>query len=148
MSLKPFSFLNPEGADPNAKNWRSFDEASKTIVKTNMAITSGTATPTVDAGYFTLYGPIVFYTIKITLNNNDGWTTSSYIQMPFHPLLASSTFQAAHHGEVFIGLTGVVLSSAIFTTTANPDRLGFGTAYTNTSGSDQLVYIQGWYFRN
>lgn len=147
MSLKPFSFLNTEPTTPEGKNWRTFDEASKTIVKTNLTIVNPVSTPAVETGYFTMYGPIIFYTISIVLNNGDGWGTNSYISVPFVPL-QSTNFLAPHLGQGFVGITGTVRSTVVFKDTSNPSRLGFVTAYTNATGSDERISIQGWYYRN
>lgn len=147
MPLQRFSFLNPSDEELQAKNWRQFDAGSKTIVRNDLVFVTATGTPVIDYGYFTLYGPIVFYTLKVTLNNNDGWTTSSYIQMPYAPLQLTN-FQAPHSGHVFVSLSGAAITTAVFADVANPTRLAFAGAYTNTTGADQGVSIQGWYFRN
>lgn len=145
--LRPFSFLNTGSVTASDKNWRTFDQASKTLVRSDLSITNPVVTPVVDYGYFTLYGPIVFYTIHITLNNGDGWGTTSYIDVPYTPLLLTN-FQAPHLGQAFVGITGTVRSTVVFKTTATPQRLGFVTAYTNATGADELISVQGWYYRN
>lgn len=148
MPMHPFSFLRPDDPkDSNGKNWQTFDEATKTIVKTDLSVTNPTATPVVNSGTFTLYGPIVFYDIMVTLNNNDGWTTSSYINIPYPALVSGGTMPACHLGHAFIYNTGIIQANTFIASGSNPNRLTFSANYTNVSGGDQIIYLQGWYYR-
>lgn len=147
MPLRPFSFQNTGDATPNDSNWRVFDESSKTTVRTNLTFIAPVATPTIDAAYFVQYGPLLYYSFVVTLNNNDGWTAGTNIQLPF-PTIPDATGVLPlipHTGQVVLKSNGAIISS-VYCLLYN--FLHFAGAYTNTSGADQIVCIQGWYFRN
>lgn len=146
--LRPFAFLNTDPQTPLGKNWRVFDEASKTSVRSDLTVVNPVSDPVVNFGYFTLYGPIVFYVIKMTLDSNDGWTTSSYIKLPQEELVANATRQANHLGQAYVANTGAAITETVMIDPTNPSRLGFAGNYTNTTGADLVVFLQGWYFRN
>jgi len=145
--LRKFSFLNSPSNTEADRNWRVFNENSSTLVRTDLVITdpAPVGTPTFQVGYFTLYGPIVFYQMRILLNNNDGWSADATIAMPYEVLntTTSKTGDVGHLGTVY---TGQTFRSYVFMNIGG--TLDFGTAYTNTSGVDQKAMIQGWYFRN
>lgn len=149
MPLRPFSFINNREDSTNAdRNWRTFDESSKLIVRNNLTMTSATSDPVIDYGYFTLYGPICFYNMKITLDTNDGWTTSSYISMPYAEFRAAGARQAGHLGQAFNGAAGTVRSQTYCSSATNGERLYFNTAYTNGTGAEEVIFVQGWFLRN
>lgn len=146
MPLKKWNPETPDNETPEARNWHLFTENSKTIVRTDLSIQSPVGTPTINAAYFTLYGPLVFYTMDLTLNNNDGWTTSSFVYMPFTPTSdAGAAIRIYKTGQVLVSNTGAIITSTYFLTL---NWMFFAGAYTNTTGADQLVTIQGWYHRN
>lgn len=148
MPLQKFALLNTESKTPGDKNWRTFDQSSSTITRSDLVITdpAPVGTPTVPVGYFTLYGPIVFFSLRILLNNNDGWSIDASIELPYD-ILNTTTSKTGDVGGI----------ATVFRSGGNPDSyatitigntLGFTAAYTNTSGVDQKVYVQGWYYRN
>lgn len=147
MPMKPWSIENPDQATAEGRNWRIFGENSKTIIRNDLAFVSATSDPVINFGYFTLYGPLVFYNIKCTLDSNDGWTTSSYIILPFQEFSLAGTRQVTHQGVAYVGSTGASITQLVFGSTTNYDRLAFAGAYTNASGADQEVFLQGWYIR-
>jgi len=146
--LRPFSFLNTTPETPEGRNWRTLDENTKTFVSNTLTMVSPTSDPVINYGYFTRYGPLVHYNIKMTLDSDDGWTTSSYIILPFPEFIASGAQQAAHQGQAYVGLTGASITAIVFGSVTNSDRLAFAGAYTNSTGADQVVFLQGWYLRN
>ena len=148
MSLMPFAFNPTTPATPEGRNWRVFDDASKTIVKTDLTMTTAVSDPVVVGGYFTLYGPIVFYNVRVTLDTNDGWGAgTSYITMPFSALNYNG-LNLAQSAMFAMGASGTIVRSVVYLANANPNRLYFTTAYTNGTGADEEVFISGWYFRN
>jgi hypothetical protein len=149
MPLKPFNFQSTDANTPEGMNWKHLAQNTNTIVRTNLSIGSPVVTPTLTAGYFTLVGPMVFYAIKGQLDNNDGWLTSSYIDLPYAALNQGSGFVLGPTmGEAIDALTGVVRSKVWHYSVAQPQRIYFATAYTNTSGSTQDIGIYGWFLRN
>ena len=147
--LRSWTVENTQAIEPTDRNWRIFDTNSKTIVRTDLVFTSPTSDPVIDAGYFTLYGPLVFYVLKVTLDTNDGWTSNSYINMPYPVLNDNGVILANHTGlATMSGGTGLSLDICSFKTPANPTRLGFASNYTNPTGANLELSIQGWYYRN
>jgi hypothetical protein len=148
--LRPFSFINTEPTSVEGRNWRTFDEASKTLVKTDLVVTNASGSVTCPNAYFTLYGPIVFYDLSLAVANGDGWTVSTYITMPYEPLFnaTASRFAAGHVGSAFIDTAKAFLSFAYFSDVANIRRLSFGSGYTNSTGATSYPSVQGWYYRN
>jgi hypothetical protein len=151
MPLQPLNLLNPIDEEQQAKNWRQMDAGTKTIVKTDLTLTLGlVGTPTIGTGYFTLYGPIVFYEIQILLNDGDGWTTSSIVSMPYSVLTNPATGLPLLKGQGIafnstVGGLGATITQLSHTVVG---YLSFGGAFTNTTGADMNVTLQGWYYRN
>jgi hypothetical protein len=146
--LKPFSFEKLGTETPVERNFRVFDEASKTIVRTDLVFTNPLTEVTVTRGIFTLYGPIVFYNIMLSVPNGDGWTVTGYIDLPYSALIDNSVFLAPHNGVVFNNTQEALMGTAYLSSTANPNRLNFSFGYTNATGATATPTIQGWYFRN
>lgn len=146
--LQPFAFEPTPRQESEQRNWKVLDEASKTFVRNDLVMSSPVSDPVISAGYFTLYGPIVFYNIQVTLDTNDGWTGStSYITMPFSQLTHNGANLAQHTGQA-VGAYGTVLRSVVWFSNAAPTRLFFTTSYTNGTGATEEVFISGWYYRN
>lgn len=145
--LRPFSLLNTDPQTPEGRNWRTFDEASKTIVKSDLTFSNPVGGTSVSTGTFTLYGPIVFYVIDIEVPNGDGWTTTAYIDLPYSQLSANSTFPAPHIGMIFNNAAESFKGWAYISGVANTNRLNLAVGYTNTSGATEHLQIQGWYYR-
>lgn len=145
----PFAFNSTDPSTPEGRNWRVLDESTKFKVRSDLVFTGGTGTPTVDMGYFTMYGPLIFYIIKVTLNNNEGWAAvTSYIQVPFSEfIVGTTTQQCTHTGEAYVGGSGAAITRTILLT-ADTTKLSFLGTYTNTTGADQVVFLQGWYIRD
>jgi len=146
--LKPFAFNSTSPDTPDGRNWRIFDEASKTLVKNDLVFTNPSGDVTVTRGVFTLYGPIVFYSITLSVANTAGWTTTAYIDLPYAAANDGTVFVAPHIGTCFINTAEAWVSYCYLSTIANPNRLNFSSGYTNSSGSTSTPTITGWYYRN
>jgi hypothetical protein len=147
--LRPFSFENTDTSSPETRNWRILDEATKTIVRTDLTFLSPVGTPTVTAGYFVLYGPLVFFTLTCDVPDGSGWNVSTSIALPYSILVTNTpSIPVYANFEVFVGTSNVFINYAGIPFPAFPNRLYFAAAYTNTSGVAEAVTIQGWYFRN
>lgn len=146
--FRPFSFEKTKAQEPSDRNWRVFDEASKSIVRTDLVLSNPSGASVVTRGTFTLYGPIVFYSLSLSVPNGDGWLVSSYITMPFSPLIENGVFLAPHYGFMFIGELEATIGYAYFSDPANPLRLNLAAGYTNSTGATTTPTIQGWYYRN
>jgi len=147
VPLRKFSLLNTSPDTDEGRNWRTFNEASNTITRTDLVISdpAPVGSPTVEVGYFTLYGPIVFYQMRVLLNNNDGWSVDATIVLPYD-CLNTTTSKTGDVGGLATCYRSQTFLTYLTINTANV--LNFVTAYTNTSGVDQKAMIQGWYFRN
>lgn len=149
--LRPFSFEKTDTSDQGNRNWRIFDENSKTIVYGNreLLFTSPTGDPDISQAFFTLYGPIVYFMMEIVLYDGEGWVAgTTTINMPF--------------GSVYTGIsktTAMVPLFQVYDTTATilsqayirlGNTLNFNTTYTAVLAPliTKKVYIQGWYYRN
>lgn len=146
--LRPFSFQNTLPTTPEGQNWRTFDEATKTLVKTDLVLTNPSGSTTVTRGTFTLYGPIVFYTIDLSVPNGDGWLVSSYITMPYSALVNNGVLLAPHIALMYNATLEATIGYAYMSDAANPTRLNLAAGYTNATGATTTPSIQGWYFRN
>lgn len=146
--LRPFSFLNTDPSTDEGRNWRTLDEATKTIVRTDLVLSNPVGSAVVTRGTFTLYGPIVFYTIDLSVPNGDGWLVSSYITMPYSPLINNGAFLAPHIALMFVNTLEATIGYAYMSDPANPLRLNLAAGYTNATGSTTTPSIQGWYYRN
>lgn len=144
--MVPFSFLPTETELPEQRNWRTFDEKSKLIVRTDLVFTNGTDI-TIPAAYFQLYGPIVFYNIRCHVPDTKSWTTTAYIDLPYNAANDRVAFQAGHPGLIIINGAEAFIGWAYISGFANPNRLNLAAGYTNSSGAAIDVNIQGWYFR-
>lgn len=148
MPFRPLSFEKTGADTPLDRNWRILDEASKSRVFIP-TIAAATVTPTPGQGIWVLYGPVTFFSIPIVLNNGDGWTTSTTLTIPYSEAQnLVNTGLGYYNFQVFNAANGAVITTAYMSTTAGISVLKFTGAYTNTSGSDQTIGIQGWYFRN
>jgi hypothetical protein len=123
-------------------------ENSATDTRNDLTMTNPVSDPVINFGYFTFYGPIVFYIIKMTLDSTDGWDLTSYIQLPSEEFVAAGAVQASHLGQAYVAATGAAITEVIMKDPANSKRLGFAGPYVNNTGADQVVFLQGWYFRN
>jgi len=146
--FQPFSFILTDPSTPEGRNWRTFDESSKSLVATNLVFSNPVGLTTCPKGVFTLYGPIVFYSIQISVPNGDGWTVSSYIDLPFSALIHNGVFVAPHIGSCFFNANEAYQTYAYLSSTANPNRLNLAGGYTNATGVTQTPTITGWYFRD
>lgn len=145
--LRPFSFEKTDMSDQGNRNWRIFDENSKTITygSGELSIALPTGTPTITQAFFTLYGPLVFFMMEIDLDIGDGWVLgTSTIAMPFGAVYTGASKFAAvvPQFQIYTDL-GVAITTAYMRI---GNTLGFSGTYT--SGVAQNVYIQGWYYRN
>lgn len=146
MPLKKFNFMNTPANDPADQNWRTFDEASKTIVRNDLVFASGAVnSPTIQAAYFVLYGPLVFYQMRILMNNNDGWGAGAIVELPY-PILYTTSSKTGDVGHLGTASVAGIFQSYVYINLGG--SLTFQTAYTNVSGSDKKVFVQGWYLRN
>lgn len=146
--LKPFAFNSTAADSPEGRNWRVFDEASKTIVRTDLVFVNPISAVAVTRGVFTLYGPIVFYSITLSVPNTDGWTTTGYIDLPYSAVNDGTSFTAPHIGTCFNNPVEGIMGSCYISGVANPNRLNFSFGYTNSSGVTTTPTITGWYYRN
>lgn len=149
--LRPFSFEKTGTEDQGQRNWRVFDENSKTITygSGELSITSPVGTPTISQAFFTLYGPLVFVGMHLILDNGDGWTAgTSTILMPFGAVYTGVSKTPAVVPLLTAHNNSGVLRSYCYIGLGN--TLSFATNYTSAVVAPQTekVYIQGWYFRN
>lgn len=146
--LRPFALLNTEPKTPEGRNWRTFDENSKTITygSGELTITSPVNSPLVEEAFFTLYGPLVFFMMRIDLAVNDGWSAGSKIVLPF-----GAVYTGASKTPAMRPLFQVYSSGGVPITTAyinlGSDMVFVG-AYTNLGVLSENVFVQGWYYRN
>lgn len=145
--ITPFSFLNTDATTPEGKNWRTFDQASKTLTKTDLVFSNPVGATSVVRGVFTQYGPIIFYSIVISVPNGDGWTVTAYIDLPFSADVQNSQFTAPHIGSIFTAVPEAFIGFAYISGVANPNRLNLSAGYTNASGSTEYATITGWFYR-
>lgn len=155
MTIKSFSFLNPTSPVEQEKNWRQFDENSK----------FGLFTPTVAdinnfgsaKAWYQLYGPVVFYWIKLTSDGVDmtAGAAPKISNLPYGPQSASggktlSEYQVSLTARGGAGGASVPL---IATADAWATAVG-GTSYIYlpagpwTAPAIQNIWVQGWIFRD
>lgn len=149
MPLQSFRFQNTETTTPGDRNWRLFDDNSKTIVYTP-TLSNPVGTVTVKPSFFVLYGPIVFFSITMIVAASGGWNANSTLTLPFNLLQpVGGVPRATSTAPVVIGPSGTLLAWAEVATGVAPSVLNLNTAHTNPSAVlTETVNINGWYIRD
>jgi hypothetical protein len=151
MPLKTLSFLRARPAnvdqalDINTKNWKVLADGTRSFIKSDLSIDNPVGTPTVGQAAFVFLGPIVYLTIEITLDTNDGWGGASQIRLPVEHLNVNSTNYLQPIFQVYVPTTGAMITTAYMGTSF---YLQFTGDYTYTGAGAQQVRIQGWFYRN
>src|SRR5574339_445519 len=155
MTIKAFNFLNPIDDDSRGKNWRQFIDNSK----------FGLWTPTVDdignlgsaKAYYQLYGPVVFYWIKLTYNgvNMTNLGTPVITNLPYGAESTSGQRLVSESQPGFTARAGSGTNALEqLSSTQEPYIISLaGTSYiqlptTWTAASTQIIWVQGWFFRD
>lgn len=154
MTIKSFSFENPVGPESLERNWRQFDQNSKFGVFEPLVTdinNFGSA-----EGYYQLYGPIVFYWIKLTYdgtNMTPGAGPAIY-NLPYGPesvsgLKAVSPKQVSMTARAGAGSAAELLNSTQDAWVASTGGIAYiilPAAWT--AAVTQNIWVQGWIFRD
>lgn len=155
MTIKSFGFLNPTSPENTEKNWRTLDANTK----------FGNWTPTVEGitnfgsaeGWYQLYGPIVFYWIKLTYDGTDmtaGAPPVRISNLPYGPESVSGKKILSPYQVSMVARAGAGGASENLNSTYDPWVTSVsGTAYIYlptvwTATVTQYIWIQGWIFRD
>lgn len=148
MGLKAFQIPRPskDASTEEARAWQVMQQQLELKLFTP-ALTGFTGTaPTVNAGYFQLLGPVVFFFIRLQSTSNFGWGTGATISLPFSSLVYDD-------GTTFPQYAQPIIDTATATEVNNECPLISGntlmmfTALSSTGGPTEVA-IQGFYLRN
>jgi hypothetical protein len=152
--MKTLAFINVSGEEPHAKNWRVLDESSKFGIWTPSTVDINNVGST--KGYYQLYGPLVFYWIKITYDgtNLTAGANPRISNLPFGPesssgLKTTSEFQVSLTARAGAGGASELLSAtndAWATATSGVSYIYLPTVWT--AAVTQIIWVQGWIFRD
>lgn len=154
MTIKSFGFLNPVSEENTQKNWRTLDTNTKfglwEPVVTDIANVGSTE------GYYQLYGPIVFYWIKLTYNGTQMTTTGGpkISNLPYGPESVSGKKTTAPYQVSLTARAGAANASQSLAAGYDPWVSAVsGTSYiylpgTWSAANTQNIWIQGWIFRD
>lgn len=151
MPLRTLSFLRARPAnvdqavDINTKNWKVLADGTRSFVKYDLSMAFPVGTPTIVQGAFVFLGPIVFLTIDMNLDTNDGWSAASQIRLPVEHLNVNTQNYLQPIFQIYVPTTGAMISTAYMSTNF---AIQFAGAYTYTGAGTQQVRIQGWFYRN
>lgn len=149
--MKPFKFQIDDISTPGGQNWKQLQENTSTIQWTP-TLTSFTGTaPTRKLGIATLYGPLVFFYIRLECDNPStfGWAAGASFDLPYYVIQNSAGIQLPSACLPPVSNTGLVLTAQAYRpmveSTSYPPRVNMKEANLYTTNS---FYMSGQYYRN